>query len=44
MNLLGWICMIASLSFVWGLAGTCYYLMLNDPETPIEEVPRLHSD
>jgi hypothetical protein len=43
MTLLGWICMITSLSFVWALAGTCYYLMLNDPEPPIEEVHHLHS-
>ena len=25
MTILGWIALIASLAFVWGLAGWCYY-------------------
>jgi len=35
MTPLGWIFLLASLSFVWGLAAWCFYrvLTLKDPET-----------
>jgi hypothetical protein len=32
MTALGWLFMIASLAFVWGLAGYCYYRVLGAAE------------
>jgi hypothetical protein len=32
MTIGGWILMIGSLSFVWGLAGWCYYKILSGPD------------
>jgi len=32
MTIGGWILMIGSLSFVWGLAGWCYYKILTTPD------------
>jgi len=28
----GWILMVGSLTFVWGLAGWCYWKVLSTPE------------
>lgn len=45
MTVLGWLLLAASLSFVWGLAGFCYYMVLTLPEgqeVP-EEVTHFHS-
>ena len=32
MTIGGWILMIGSLSFVWGLVGWCYWKVLNTPD------------
>ena len=32
MTIGGWILMVGSLSFVWGLAGWCYYKILKGPK------------
>ncbi len=32
MTIGGWILMVGSLGFVWGLAGWCYYKILKGPE------------
>jgi len=29
----GWVLLVGSLSFVWGLAGWCYYKILTGPDT-----------
>ena len=29
----GWILLVGSLSFVWGLAGWCYYKILTGPDS-----------
>jgi hypothetical protein len=43
MNAGGWIFLIASLSFVWGLTLWCYYRILSSPEPPPEAVQEFHS-
>lgn len=40
---LGWIFMILSLSFVWGLVIACYYKLLSAPRTPPSEFEEFHS-
>jgi hypothetical protein len=40
MKPLGWIFLILSLSFVWGLVGWCFYKVLTVPQE-IEEGPPL---
>ena len=32
MTIGGWILLVGSLSFVWGLVGWCYYRLLSGPE------------
>jgi hypothetical protein len=32
MSIGGWILLVGSLSFVWGLAGWCYYKILTGPD------------
>ena len=32
MTIGGWILMVGSLGFVWGLAGWCYYKILKGPD------------
>jgi hypothetical protein len=32
MSIGGWILMVGSLSFVWSLAGWCYYKILTTPD------------
>jgi len=34
MTIGGWILLVVSLSFVWGLAGWCYWKILTVPEHP----------
>lgn len=34
MTIGGWIFMVVSLAFVWGLAGWCYYRVLTAPAPP----------
>ena len=36
MTIGGWVMMVGSLSFVWGLTGWCYWKMLTTPEKPGE--------
>ena len=33
MTIGGWIVMVGSLSFVWGLAGWCYWRVLKAPDS-----------
>ena len=33
----GWILLVVSLSFVWGLTGWCYWKILTAPEPQSEE-------
>ncbi len=33
MTIGGWILMVGSLSFVWGMAGWCYWKILSGPDT-----------
>ena len=41
MEPLGWIFLIVSLAFVWGLTGWCFYKVLNlPPEHDVAEPPR----
>ena len=37
MTIGGWILLVGSLSFVWGLAGWCYWKILTVPEHPADE-------
>ena len=38
MTVLGWIFLVASLGFVWGLTGWCFYKVLTlPPEHPVAE-------
>lgn len=39
----GWITLLCSLSFVWGLAIWCYYMVLKDDEPPAEALEKFHS-
>lgn len=39
----GWLFLVCSLTFVWGLCGWCYYEMLREPDAPVEEVSHFHS-
>jgi len=39
----GWIFMILSVGFVWGLAIYCYRQVLKSPEPPPEEAEHFHS-
>lgn len=32
MTIGGWVLLVCSLSFVWGLAGWCYWRILSTPE------------
>jgi hypothetical protein len=43
MNAGGWIFLIASLGFVWGLTIWCYYRLLSFPEPPPEPVQDFRS-
>ena len=36
MTIGGWILMVGSLGFVWGLAGWCYWKILSGPDKPSE--------
>lgn len=42
LNVFGWIFMLGSLTFVWGLMIWCFHRVLNAPE-PAEEVKEFHS-
>ncbi|HEX6881953.1 MAG TPA: hypothetical protein VF530_01155 [Planctomycetota bacterium] len=43
MTAAGWIFMLCSLAFVWGLTLWCYRKILTAPEPPAEEVEHFHS-
>ena len=45
MTLGGWIFLVLSLSFVWGLTIYCYYRILSgpDPNLEAEELEKFHS-
>lgn len=43
MTTLGWIFMIASLSFVWGLVLWCYKKVLSAPVPPPQQLEDFHS-
>ena len=43
MTLAGWIFLITSLTFVWGLTLWCFYKVLSFREEPPEPVRRFHS-
>jgi hypothetical protein len=43
MTTTGWIFLVASLGFVWGLVIWCYVKVLAAPEPPPEEVEHFHS-
>jgi len=34
MSVGGWILLVGSLTFVWGLAGWCYWRILRGPKVP----------
>ena len=36
MTIGGWILLVGSLSFVWGLVGWCYYTILKTPDDSAE--------
>jgi hypothetical protein len=43
MTLLGWIFMLGSAAFVWGLTGWCFYKVLTAPVEPTEAQKEFHS-
>ena len=43
MTTAGWIFLVASLGFVWGLTIWCYVKLLSSPEPPPEEIEHFHS-
>lgn len=43
MTPMGWLFLLASLSFVWGLALWCFYKVLSFHEEPPEPVKKFHS-
>ncbi len=43
MTPMGWIFMLASLAFVWGLTLWCFARVLAAPEPPPEQVEEFHS-
>jgi hypothetical protein len=43
MTPLGWLFLIVSLGFVWGLALWCFYKVLSTHEPPSEPVKKFHS-
>jgi hypothetical protein len=43
LNALGWIFMIGSLAFVWGLTIWCFARVLAQPAPPPDEVKEFHS-
>ena len=45
MTTLGWIFLVLSLAFVWGLTIYCYYRILSSPEPELEaeELEHFHS-
>jgi hypothetical protein len=43
MTVLGWIFMLSSLSFVWGLALWCFKRVLSAPQEPAKEFEEFHS-
>ncbi len=43
MTLAGWIFMIGSACFVWGLTLWCYMKVLNAPKQPAEPVKHFHN-
>jgi hypothetical protein len=43
MTALGWIFLVASLAFVWGLSLWCYYKVLSFREEPPKPVKDFHS-
>jgi hypothetical protein len=42
-TLLGWIFMLSSVSFVWGLTLWCFKRVLTAPKEPAEAVKEFHS-
>lgn len=43
MSALGWIFMLSSLAFVWGLTLWCFRRVLSAPEPPAEQIEDFHS-
>jgi len=43
MTPLGWIFLVTSITFVWGLTGWCFYRVLTAPEPPDEEFEHFRS-
>jgi hypothetical protein len=43
MTFLGWVFMLGSAAFVWGLTGYCFYRVLTAPEPPPEEAQHFRS-
>ena len=43
MTVLGWIFLVASTAFVWGLTGWCFYKVLSFEDPPAEEVQQFRS-
>ena len=43
MTFLGWVFLLASLAFVWGLALWCFYRVLTTHEEPPDPVRKFHS-
>jgi hypothetical protein len=43
MNAYGWIFLILSTIFVWGLVITCYWKLLTAPKPPPHEFEEFHS-
>ena len=43
MTTLGWIFLVSSLTFVWGLTGWCFHRVLNAPVPPTEQQKDFHS-
>ncbi len=37
MTPLGWLFLIASMIFVWGLTGWCFYMVLIAPDAPSDD-------
>jgi hypothetical protein len=43
MTVLGWIFMLGSVAFVWGLTGWCFHKVLTSPVEPTEPQKEFHS-
>jgi hypothetical protein len=37
MTIGGWVLLVGSMTFVWGLAGWCYWKILSAPERPEQD-------